>query len=486
MTRAALTRLTAVALGLVLVSSAAFIAVRHVFAPTTFTAIFANANAIYPGDEVRIAGVKVGTITAIEPDATQAIFTLQVDHGIRVSSDAKAVVVAQNLVSARFVQLTPGGSSGPAMVDGAVIPREHTAVPVEWDEVKEQLNRLASDLGPTGDVATSSVGRFIDSAADAMDGNGEKLRQALKQLSGISRVIADGSGDITEIISNLQTFVTVLKDSNEQVVQFQDRLATLSSVLDGSRRDLDAALVNLSEAVGEVQRFVAGSRDRASEQVSRLVNVTQNLVDHRADLEQVLHVAPSAIANAYNMMDPRTGGASGVFVLNNLADPTAFFCGMIGALANVTAPETGKLCAQYFGPGLDTATLNYLPFPLNPLLTPVPSDGKLIYSEPELRPGAPQALHRASCRSRPPTRPTNLCPAHPHRARRRQRLRRQCPKCFCPPKDRHHEAHNCAAPNSRDHSDGDVLLDGLRLPGHQLAAAARYGRQREVGDELYR
>ena len=148
MTRAALTRLTAVALGLVLVSSAAFIAVRHVFAPTTFTAIFANANAIYPGDEVRIAGVKVGTITAIEPDATQAIFTLQVDHGIRVSSDAKAVVVAQNLVSARFVQLTPGGSSGPAMVDGAVIPREHTAVPVEWDEVKEQLNRLASDLGP--------------------------------------------------------------------------------------------------------------------------------------------------------------------------------------------------------------------------------------------------------------------------------------------------------------------------------------------------
>jgi len=174
-------------------------------------------------------------------------------------------------------------------------------------------------------------------------------------------------------------------------VQFQDRLATLSSVLDGSRSDLDAALVNLSEAVGEVQRFVAGSRDRASEQVGRLVNVTQNLVDHRADLEQVLHVAPSAIANAYNMMDPRTGGASGVFVLNNLADPTTFFCGMIGALANVTAPETGKLCAQYFGPGLDTASLNYLPFPVNPLLTPVPSESKLIYSEPDLRPdGAPQ------------------------------------------------------------------------------------------------
>ncbi len=123
---------------------------------------------------MRIAGVKVGTITGIEPDATQAIFSLKIDHGVRVAADAKAVVVAQNLISARFVQLTPGGSSGPTISDEAVIPpRERTAVPVEWDEVKEQLNRLATDLGPpSSEVSASSVGRFIDSAANAMDGNG--------------------------------------------------------------------------------------------------------------------------------------------------------------------------------------------------------------------------------------------------------------------------------------------------------------------------
>ena len=73
---------------------------------------------------------------------------LHVDHGIRVPADAKAVIVAQNLVSARYVQLTPAYESGPAMTDGAVIPIERTAVPVEWDEVKEQLTRLATELGP--------------------------------------------------------------------------------------------------------------------------------------------------------------------------------------------------------------------------------------------------------------------------------------------------------------------------------------------------
>ena len=71
------------------------------------------------------------------------------------------------------------------MSDGAVIPIERTAVPVEWNEVKEQLMRLATELGPDNGMSTGSVGRFIDSAANAMDGNGDKLRQTLAQLSGV-------------------------------------------------------------------------------------------------------------------------------------------------------------------------------------------------------------------------------------------------------------------------------------------------------------
>ncbi len=389
MNRGSLAKLTGAALVTLMVLGAGYVTQSHLFRPTRITAIFTSATSIYPGDEVRIAGVKVGTISTIEPDGAHARLTMSIDHGTRIPAAARAVIVAQNLVSARFVQFTPAYSSGPTMADGAVIGAERTAVPVEWDEVKKQLTRLATDLGPHGEVSGSSVGRFINSAADAMDGNGEKLRRTLHQLAGISRTISDGSSDITEMIKNLQTFVAVLRQSNEQIVQFQDRLATLSSVLDGGRSDLDAALSNLSDAVGDVQRFVAGSRDKTAEQVQRLHNVTQNLVDHQGDLEQVLHVAPTAIANAYNMMDPRTGGASGVFILNNLSNPTMFLCGMIGALDNVTAPETGKLCAQHLGPGLDQLNFNYLPFPVNPLLTSVPSAGKLIYTDPALLPGGP-------------------------------------------------------------------------------------------------
>jgi virulence factor Mce-like protein len=378
----------AVALAVLLLGGAVVVVKQTFFRPKSITAYFTTATAIYPGDEVRIAGVKVGTIDSIHPVGTQAEMTMHVDRGIPVSADAKAVIVAQNLVSARYVQLTPAYDSGPEMVDGAVIPMERTAVPVEWNEVKEQLMRLATELGPDKGMSTGSVGRFIDSAANALDGNGEKLRQTLAQLSGVGRILAQGSGDIADTIANLQTFVTALRDSNEQIVQFQDRFATLTSVVNDSRSDLDAALKNLSDVVGETTRFVQGTRDKTAEQIQRLANVTQNLADHRMDLENVLHIAPHSVANAYNMFDPRTGAASGVFVLSNMANPVWFICGMIGAIGNVTSPESAKLCEQYLGSGLRLLNFNYLPIPVNPFLTSNPPPYMLRYSEPRLMPDA--------------------------------------------------------------------------------------------------
>jgi virulence factor Mce-like protein len=378
----------AAALAVLLVAGVAVVVAQTFFRSTSITAYFTTATAIYPGDEVRIAGVKVGTIASIQPVGTQAKMTIDVDHGLRVPADAKAVIVAQNLVSARYVQLTPAYESGPAMGDGGVIPIERTAVPVEWNEVKEQLMRLATELGPGNGMSTGSVGRFIDSAANAMDGNGDKLRQTLAQLSGVGRILADGSTDIVDTITNLQTFVTALRDSNQQIVAFQDRFATLTSVVDDSRSDLDAALKNLSDVVGETTRFIAGTRDKTAEQIQRLAEVTQNLADHRLDLENVLHIAPHSIANAVNMFDPRTGAASGVFVLSNMQNPVWFLCGMIGALENVTAPTTSKLCAQYLGPALRQLNFNGLPFPVNPFLTGNPPPYMLRYTEPSLMPGA--------------------------------------------------------------------------------------------------
>lgn len=391
--RTRLTRAMLLALVGLLVAGVGVVVRQEFFGPRMITAYFSSATAIYPGDEVRVAGVKVGHIKSIEPQGTQAKMALAVDRDVPIPANAKAVIMAQNLVAARYVQLTPpydaNDSGGPEMPDGAVIGVERTAVPVEWDQVKTQLMRLATELGPVKGVSTTSLGRFIDSAANAMAGNGDKLRQTITQLSKVGRILANGSGNIVDIIKNLQIFVTALRDSNVQIVEFQDRLATVTSVVDGNRSDLDAALTNLSSAVGEVRRFIAGSRDQTAEQIQRLANVTQNLADHRMAVENLLHVAPNAIANGYNIYSPDSGTARGAFAMSNFSNPVALVCSAIGAVKNATATETGKLCAQYLGPALRLINFNYMPIPFNAYLAKSPSPENLVYSDPNLAPGGP-------------------------------------------------------------------------------------------------
>jgi phospholipid/cholesterol/gamma-HCH transport system substrate-binding protein len=379
-----------------LVIVGAAIAIRNTFfRPTTITAYFPTATAIYPGDDVRVSGMKVGTIASIHPEGTRAKLVMHVDRNVPIPADAKAVIVAQNLVAARYVQLTPAyRSSGPTMRDGAVIPMDRTAVPVEWDQVKDQLMRLATELGPNSKVSTTSVARFIDSAADALgNGNGEKLRQTLAQLSGVGRILANGSGNIVDIIKNLQTFVAALRDSNVQLVQFNNRLATLTSVVDDNKSDLDAALTDLASAVGDVQRFIAGSRDQTSEQIARLADLTQILVDNKMALKNVLHDSPNELANAYSDYDPDTQAIRGGVGLQNLTNPVWALCDQLGALENATATESGKLCGLYLGFALRVFNpllyfnFNYFPIPVNPLLSPAFDPKNVVYTEDRLKPG---------------------------------------------------------------------------------------------------
>ncbi|OSC22878.1 mammalian cell entry protein [Mycobacterium vulneris] len=396
MPRKRLAAVTAVALVGLIVAGAAVVVRNTFFGPRTITAYFTTATAIYPHDEVRVSGVKVGNIKSIQPQGTRAKIILSVDHGVPIPADAKAVIVAPNLVASRYVQLTPAyRDTGPVMQDGAVIPVERTAVPVEWDEVKTQLMRLATDLGPKSGVSGTSVGRFIDSAANALDGNGDKLRQTLGQLSGVGRILANGSGNIVDIIKNLQTFVGALRDSNVQIEQFNGRLATLTSVVNDSKSDLDAALTDLSTAVGEVRRFIAGTRNQTSEQIARLADVTQNLVDHHMALENILHTSPNAFGNFFNDYNADTGTIVGGFGLMNMANPTwggqillsVPGCTQIGAIENITAVETGKLCSLFLGPGLRQTSWNNSPIPINPFISKSIDPSKVLYTEPRLAPG---------------------------------------------------------------------------------------------------
>ncbi|EUA87167.1 mce related family protein [Mycobacterium ulcerans str. Harvey] len=126
---------------------------------TNVVAYFENSNGVFTGDEVRILGVPVGKITSIEPQPESVKVSFWYDSKYIVPADAKAAILSPTLVTSRAIQLTPAYTGGPAMSDNAVIPRQRTAVPVEWDDVRAQLAKLTKELQPTEPAASAPWGR---------------------------------------------------------------------------------------------------------------------------------------------------------------------------------------------------------------------------------------------------------------------------------------------------------------------------------------
>lgn len=199
----------------------------------TVTGDFGRAVGLFPGSDVRVLGVRVGTVTAVEPRGESVRVTFEVEDDVKIPADAKAAVVAPSLVSDRYVRLLPAWTAGPVMQDGAKIPRERTAVPVELDRVSQSLDDLMVALGPEGANKEGALTRVLDTGARNLEGNGQNLHEMNRNLSQAVQTFAEGRGDLFATIKNLDTFTGMLATNDAQV----RRLNTdLSKVSDQARR----------------------------------------------------------------------------------------------------------------------------------------------------------------------------------------------------------------------------------------------------------
>jgi phospholipid/cholesterol/gamma-HCH transport system substrate-binding protein len=347
-------------------------------------AYFPTAVGLYPGDDVRIVGVPIGRIDSIQPRAQDVKVNMTLDDGVRVPANAQAIIIAPNLVSARFIQLTPAYTEGDVLADGAEIGLDRTGVPVEWDEVKEQLTALSTQLGPQEGGLQGPLTQFVNQAADTFDNNGDSFRQALRELSQTAGRLGDSRTDLFGTIRNLQVLVNALSNSNEQIVQFTNHVASVSQVLAASTQDLDATLGALNQALGDVRGLLSESNSSLIQSVGKLTEFTQILTDHSDDIEQILHVTPNGLANFYNIYNPAQGTVGGLLSLPNFANPVQFICG--GTFDVGASPDNYKraeICRQRMAPVLKRLTMNYPPILLHPIDSITAYKGQIIYDTPE-------------------------------------------------------------------------------------------------------
>ena len=349
-------------------------------------AYFDHSNGIFVGDDVRILGVNVGRIDEIEPEYNRVKISFSYDGNYKVPADAKAAILSPALVTGRAIQLTPVYSGGPVLANNAVIDQDRTAVPVEWADFREQLNRLAENLEPTEPGGVSTLGALVNTTADNLRGQGANIRDTVIKLSQAFSALGDHSTDIFSTVKNLSILVSALQDSTNLMRQLNQNLANVTGLLADDPGEVAAAISDLNAALGDVQSFVADNRETLGTTSEKLAAVTQTLNDSLDDIKQLLHVAPNTLQNYINIYQPAQGAATSALAIANFQNPVSFLCGAIQAASRLGAEQSAKLCTQYLAPIVKNRQYNFLPIGQNLFVGTQARPNEVTYSEDWLRP----------------------------------------------------------------------------------------------------
>lgn len=273
----------------------------------TLTASFDRTVALYENSDVRILGVKVGTVTSLEPNGRTVSVEMEYDAQYQVPADAKAVIIAPSIVSDRYVQLVPAYTGGPVLADGAVLAANETAIPVELDEIFAAINEVSLTLGPRGANADGALSDLLDVASKNLAGNGKALNTTLTNVSTAVTTLADQRADLFGTVRNLSAFTTTLARADDTVRQFNRSLAAVAEQLEGEKEDLALAIRQLSIAFGQVAGFVRENKASLTANISDLADLTGVLVKQKAALEEFLDTAPVALSNLQLAYNPVSG-----------------------------------------------------------------------------------------------------------------------------------------------------------------------------------
>ena len=214
----------------------------------TYYANFAEAGGIKVGDEVRIAGVRVGAVESIELDGDQVRVGFRIKTDSQFGPTSRADLKVKTLLGDMFLAVEPAGSG--QMEEGATIPVERTSSPYDVVEAFEGLAETA------GDIDTDQLAQSLTVLADLTRNTPEEFQGALEGVSALSANVAAKNDQINSLLQNLERVSTVLDDRDEDIIELMNDSDVLFRALVARRDAVNRLLVSTTQLSRELTALV--------------------------------------------------------------------------------------------------------------------------------------------------------------------------------------------------------------------------------------
>ncbi len=242
----------------------------------TYTARFAEAAGVQPDDDVRVAGIRVGTVTDVALDGNDVVISFKAPDAW-IGDQTRASIEIKTLLGQKYIELAPAGSQ-PLNPDDA-IPRTRTTAPFDVIEAFSQLTTTVEG------VNTDQVAESLTTLSQTLDGAKGPIRPALDGLSRLSRTISSRDAELAHLLANTRAttqvlaardgdIATLIQNGNLLLGELRSRKAAIDDLLNGT--------VALSD---QLRGLVADNRATLGPTLDKLNGVLTTLQENSANLE---------------------------------------------------------------------------------------------------------------------------------------------------------------------------------------------------------
>jgi len=302
-----------------------------------YRANFLDAAGLQNGEEVRVAGIKVGAVTDIDLDGDHVVVSFRV-KGQRLGRDTRASIEIKTLLGQHFLAVQPAGPG--ELPAGSTIPLERTSTPMQIVPTLQKLARISGDID-----ATQLAGAF-DALSDALHGTAPEVRGTLDGLTALSRTIASRDAQIKELFARANSVTGVLSSRDTEIGQIITASNQVLDVLSHRRAAIHDLLIGTRELSTQLSGLVGDNAAQLRPALDKLAAVTDVLQRNDDNLNKILTQLAPHLRSITNLTGTGPFSDNAANTANTPgAAPSAAFGGAVGAIAGLgsavagTAPE---------------------------------------------------------------------------------------------------------------------------------------------------
>ncbi|TYB54226.1 MCE family protein [Nonomuraea sp. PA05] len=232
----------------------------------TVSGVFVDSGGLRTGNDVRVAGVRVGKVTEVRADYAQGqvVVTWKVDDGVRLGRSTRADIALSNLLGGRYVKLT-GAVAAPYLDQ---LPEAQRRIPVERTGVPTLINDAVKD-------ATKLVERLDTEAVDDL-------------LVELGKLDTFKHGRVTRLLDNIGDLSETISDSEPQLQRLLDNGTRIIEVLEKKDAELGRLLDAVEVTLNELRRRRNELRTILGDGSDLVQSTTRLITEHEKTLVKVL------------------------------------------------------------------------------------------------------------------------------------------------------------------------------------------------------